>query len=234
MLTELHSVTAAKAASAAYRRQSAAESASGVTTTTRGFGVIEDTVTLSPQAQALLKNGLPGAPSNTDAKANDETAKPAPPSDPFRAYRSADGDISLEAMMQLQMLPRHLRKAGELMRETTSLRDEVNKTAEDPAADPEKLAQLEQEYASAMGALWEELEKLGLAKKMGAADMSMDDLLNAGLNGLVALDEAEEPGKIADDAERTARVKANRSDDAEQSKAATESPLTWAINRGFD
>ena len=234
MLTELHSVTAAKAATAAYRRQSPAESAGGTATATRGFGVIEDTVTLSPQAQALLKSGLPGAPSNTDAATADETAKPTAPSDPFRAYRGADGDISLEAMVQIQMLPRHLRKAGELMRETTSLRDEVNKTAENPAADPEKLAQLEQEYASAVGALWEELEKLGLAKKMGAADMSMDELLNAGLNGLVALDEAEEPGKIADDADRTARVKDSRSAGVEQSKAATDTPLAWAFNRGFD
>jgi len=132
--------------------------------------------------------------------------------------------------MQLQMLPRHLRKAGELMREASSLRDEVNKMSEDPATDPEKLAERQAEYASAMGALWEELEKLGLTKKMGAADMSMDDLLDAGFNGLIALDEGEAPAKLADDADKVARLAGA----TERRNPADDSPAAWALDRGFE
>lgn len=228
MLTELQSISAVKAA-AAYRRQAPGESAAAASP--RGFGVIEDMVTLSPQALALLKNGAAGATEKTEPQTTEENvAKRSAPSDPFRAFRGADGEISLEAAMQLQMLPRHLRKAGELMREASSLRDEVNKMSEDPATDPEKLAERQAEYASAMGALWEELEKLGLAKKMGAADMSMDDLLNAGFNGLIALDEGETPTKLADDADKVARLAGA----TERRNPADASPAAWALDRGFE
>lgn len=226
MLTELQSITAVTAA-AAYRRQAPTEAAAAAP---RGFGVIEDTVTLSPQALALLKNGAAGAAEKTAPQATEENAaKRSAPSDPFRAFRGTDGEISLEAAMQLQMLPRHLRKAGELMREASSLREEVNKMSEDPATDPEKLAQLQTEYASATSALWEELEKLGLTKKMGAADMSMDDLLDAGFNGLTTLDEGEVPTKLADDADKVARLAGG----TERRSSAETSPAAWALDRGF-
>lgn len=229
MFTELQSISAVKAA-AAYRRQAPGASAAAGEQT-RGFGVIEDMVTLSPQALALLKNGAAGATAPTESPTTEENvAKRNSPSDPFRAFRGADGEISLEAAMQLQMLPRHLRKAGELMREASSLRDEVNKMSEDPATDPEKLAERQAEYASTMGALWEELEKLGLTKKMGAADMSIDDLLDAGFNGLIALDEGEIPAKLADDADKVARLAGA----TERRNPADASPAAWALNRGFD
>lgn len=228
MLTEIQSVTAITAA-AAYRRQAPAEAAAA--SSSRGFGVIEDVVTLSPQALALMKNGAAGATEKTEPQATEENiAKQTAPSDPFRAFRGNDGEISLEAAMQLQMLPRHLRKAGELMREASSLRDEVNKMSEDPATDPEKLAQRQTEYASTMSALWEELEKLGLGKKMGAADMSMDDLLDAGFKGLIALDEAETPTTLADDADKAARLAGA----TERRNPADASPAAWALDRGFD
>lgn len=238
MLTELQPVASVRAATAAYRRQSPVETVAAAPAA-RGFGVIEDIVTLSPQAQALLKNGqatanqtaasqtpdaqTPNADPTTTASTSDA------PSDPFRAFRGADGEISLEAVMQIQMLPPHLRKAAELTREAASLRDEINAMAEDPAADAEKLAQLQQEYASTTDALWEELEKLGIAKKMNAADMTMDDLLDAGVKGLVALDQSEDPVKIADDADKTARMAGM----TERKDAAADSPMSWALDRGF-
>lgn len=227
MLTELQPVASMRAATAAYRRQSPSETGAAAPSA-RGFGVIEDMVTLSPQAQALLKSGL--APDARPSDANPTTtSKSDAPSDPFRALRGADGEISLEAAMQIQMLPPHLRKAAALTREAASLRDEINALTEDPAANAEKLAQLRQEYASTTEALWEELEKLGLAKKMKAADMTMDDLLDAGVKGLTALDQREDPVKIADDADKTARVAGA----TERKAAAADSPMSWALDRGF-
>lgn len=207
----------------------------------KGFGVIQDIVTLSPAALARIEGesdpyadynaavmaSYGAGDSANDAAATDSTGKNKPPSDPFRAYRGEDGEISLEAMMQIEMLPPHMRKAGKLMREASSLRDEVNEMSKNPNADQEKLNALKQEYAGKLGELWEELEKLGLASKMKARDMSMDDLLNGGLEGLTALDGGERGGaaKIADNPNRAGlKTMAN-----EQPKTDG-SMLDWAFN----
>jgi hypothetical protein len=232
MLNETRSVAAVQSAYAAYNRPSltrGGEALSAVSTG-KGFGVIEDKVDLSPQAKAMMAAAQAGKAGQTnDAQTEDKKAEKAAPSDPFRAYRGENGEISMEAMMQLEMLPPHLRKAGKLMRESASLREEISGMEKDPAADAEKLDQLRQEYAAAMGALWEELDKLGLTKKMKEQDMSMDDLLNAGLNGLTALDEnGDSTQKIADDAHKVAKFATG----PEKKPSAVDQPLEWAFDRG--
>lgn len=246
MIDNSHPVTAAirPASAVAAYRQTAAQSAAPAQPAqpeVKGFGVIQDIVTLSPAALARIEGESDpyadynaavmasygaGDSANTPAT-TDSANKDKPPSDPFRAYRDEDGEISLEAMMQIEMLPPHMRKAGKLMRESASLRDEINKMSENPNADQEKLNSLKQEYAGKLGELWEELEKLGLASKMKAKDMSMDDLLNGGLEGLTALDGGDRAGaaKIADNPNRAGlKTMANEQPETDRSM------LDWAFN----
>jgi hypothetical protein len=229
MLNETRSVAAVQSAYAAYNRPLSTRSGEALSAVSsgKGFGVIEDKVDLSPQAKAMMAAQQKDKTGQTEEKQAE--AEKAAPSDPFRAYRGENGEISMEAMMQLEMLPPHLRKAGKLMRESASLREEISGMEKDPAADAEKLDQLRREYAAAMGALWEELDKLGLTKKMKEQDMSMDDLLNAGLNGLTALDENGDPTqKIADDAHKVAKFATG----SEKKPSAVDQPLEWAFDRG--
>lgn len=156
---------------ASYRRGAALSMAAPTETPSPLTGGRRDQVSISPLGAAMA-----------EAKAENPQA-----SDPFRALRDENGNISMEAAMELNMLPPHLRKAGKLMREAVSLRREIGEMAQDPAADTEKLAALKAEYQSTMSALTDELDKLGLTDRMKKGEMTMDQLLDAGFGGLTRL-----------------------------------------------
>lgn len=159
------------AALASYRRGASLSASLPAETQASSAGRRHDQVSISPLGAAMA-----------DAKAENPQA-----SDPFRALRDENGNISMEAAMELNMLPPHLRKAGKLMREAVSLRREIGEMAQDPAADTEKLAALKAEYQSTMSALTDELDKLGLTDRMKKGEMTMDQLLDAGFGGLTRL-----------------------------------------------
>lgn len=155
---------------ASYRRGAALSVAPTVAAPSPA-GARQDRVSISPLGAAMA-----------EAQAEKPTA-----SDPFRALRDDNGNISLEAAMEINMLPPHLRKAGKLMREAVSLRREIGEMAKDPAADKEKLDALKAEYQSTLASLSDELDRLGLTDRMKKGEMTMDQLLDAGFGGLTRL-----------------------------------------------
>ncbi|NYZ11029.1 hypothetical protein HL658_00585 [Azospirillum sp. RWY-5-1] len=159
------------AAVASYRRGAALSATQPAEVPSSPAGGPRDQVTISQLGAAMAG----------------EKAENPKASDPFRALRDENGNISLEAAMELNMLPPHLRKAGKLMREAVSLRREIGELAKDPAADTEKLAALKAEYQSTLSALTDELDKLGLTDRMKKGEMTMDQLLDAGFGGLTRL-----------------------------------------------
>lgn len=105
-------------------------------------------------------------------------------SDPFRAFKDKDGNISLQSIMEIEMLPPKLREAGKLIKEAQSLTKEISDMQEKGNADPEKLAALQAELQATMAALQKELDKLGLSEELEKRGMSLDQLVKSGLDGL--------------------------------------------------
>ena len=112
-------------------------------------------------------------------------------SDPFRAYRDADGNISMPAIMEIEMLPPKLREAGKLVKEAASLQKEIAALQDTQSPDLEKIAALQAEYQSTLSKLQEELEKLGLTAEMSKRGMTIDDVVKGGLKGLTELAEPQ-------------------------------------------
>lgn len=153
-----------------------------------------DSVSLSPFAQAL----------QTAA-----TEKPAA-SDPFRAYRNADGQLSLEAAMEIEALPPALRKAGKLTKEAQSLRAEIGELSSIEPRDEKRIAGLQAEYQGTLSVLAEELKKLGLNDAMKDRDLTVEDVARSGIEGLKNL-YAHDMGNAARFAGRTEEAAKARS-----------------------
>lgn len=146
-----------------------------------------DTVSLSPQGETLQR----AAGENPRA------------SDPFRAYRDKNGNISLDAMLEIESLPPPLRKLGKLARETNSLRSEIADLSEAKPPDTAKIEALQTEYKESLKALDEELKKLGLRDKLAKSGASLEDFAAKGVAGVRWLASLDGPQDIADDSDTT-------------------------------
>jgi hypothetical protein len=121
-------------------------------------------------------------------------------SDPFRAYRDADGHIALQSIMEIEMLPPRLREAGKLVKEANSLTREIADLTKSGNADPDTLQSLQAELQDTRAKLQEELDKLGLSDDMEKRGLTLDQVIASGLDGLKDLAETTPQTTMIDSA----------------------------------
>jgi len=170
------------------RYRATATSTGSVASTSTGVVAPTDQTDISAAGQALAK-----------AATDNPTA-----SDPFRAYRDENGNISLKEIMKIEALPPKLRAAAKLTTEAKSLTKDINEAQKEIPPDQKKIDSLQAELAGTTAKLSEELKKLGLLDKMGTDGVTIDDLISGGIGKLSDL--AKEYG-IADDETETATKK---------------------------
>lgn len=167
---------------------------------------VADKVSISPTAQALME----------------ETARRPDASDPLRAFRNANGQLTMDGVAEIQNLPARVRDAAKGMREVASLSKEINALEASPDADMTRLEQLRSEYVTARTKLSADLERAGLADKMAKAGLTIDQLLQSDTGVLVRLSSrAVSAMAAADSTGKTASVeKAPTAGTATASEAA--------------
>lgn len=136
-----------------------------------GPSAVADKVSISPTAQALME----------------ESARRTGASDPLRAFRDANGLLTMDGVAQIQNMPPRVRDAAKGVREVASLGREIDALEADPDADRARLDQLRGEYTSARTRLTADLERAGLSGKMAKAGISIDQLVHADTGVLVRL-----------------------------------------------
>ncbi|MCW2248879.1 hypothetical protein M2352_004539 [Azospirillum fermentarium] len=132
---------------------------------------VADKVSISSTAQALM----------------DEAARRPDASDPLRAFRDANGLLTMDGVAQIQNMPPRVRDAAKGMREVASLGKEIGAMEADPNADAARLDTLRGEYAAARTKLSADLERAGLTDKMAKAGIGIDQLISSDTGVLVRL-----------------------------------------------
>lgn len=192
-----------------------------------GIARYRETATKTETA-ALSTGGVATPTDQTDispaGKVLEKAARDNPAaSDPFRAYRDENGNISMKEIMKIEALPPKLRTAAKLTAEAKSLNKDINAAQKEVPPDQKKIDGLQAELAGTMAKLTEELKKLGLLDKMGEDGVTVDDIVSGGIGKLSDL--AKEYG-IADDETETAAKVAKKSKNGENS-------MSTAITTGF-
>lgn len=189
------------------RYRSAASGTGAALSTATGLTAPTDQTDLSPAGEALAK-----------AAGENPTA-----SDPFRAYRDENGNISMKEIMKIEALPPKLRAAAKLTAEAKSLTKDLNSAQKETPPDQKKIESLQAELASTTQKLTEELSKLGMLGKMDENGISVDDIVSGGIGKLTEL--AKEYGITTENETETAKV--------DKKKTGSDGSMSTMITTGF-